>query len=264
MFQLLLLLEREFRGFHSLYLHCFGLSQLLRLVGQAFSLSLFQFAPLAIVGVVAWIVLKFAIALHHKQMIDHLVHKISVVAHHYHATSEVGEILLKHIECHDVEVVGRFIENQEVGRTHQHCAEIEAALLSSRQLIHIIILFLGRKEEVLEELRDTHLRAIAHLDIFGNVAHHIDHLLLVVERHAILRVIAEAHSLADVEMPLVGSNLSEEHLQESRFTSAVVAYDAHLLVAREGIVVVFQDDLVGLSWRMALEALIYILGSENL
>ena len=102
MFQLLLLLEREFRGFLSLYLHGFGLGQLLRLVGQAFSLSLFQFAPLAIVGVVAWIVLKFAIALHHKQMIDHLVHKIAVVAHHYDAAAEIGKILFEHIERHDV------------------------------------------------------------------------------------------------------------------------------------------------------------------
>ena len=125
-------------------------------------------------------------------------------------------------------------------------------------------MFLGRKEEVLEELRDTHLRAIAHLDIFGNVAHHIDHLLLVVERHAILRVIAEAHSLANVEMPLVGSYLSEEQLQESGFARAVISNDTHLLITSEHVVIVFQDDLVRLSWCMALETLIYILGSEDL
>ena len=186
MLQLLPLLETKFRGFLCLDLHSLDLGRLLGLVGQALGLGLLQFAPLAIVGVVARIILEFAIALHHEQMIDHLVHEISVMAYHDHATSEVGEIFLKHIECHDVEIVGRLIEDEEVGRTHQHCAEIEPALLTSRQFIHIVILFLRREEEVLEELRDTHLRAIAHLHIFGNVAHHIDHFLLVVERHSIL------------------------------------------------------------------------------
>ena len=65
-------------------------------------------------------------------------------------------------------------------------------------------------------------------------------------------------------MSFVGSDLSEEQLQESGFARAVVSYYAHLLVTSEGVVIVFQDDLVGLAWCMALEALIYILGSEDL
>ena len=119
-----------------------------------FSLALgLHCQPLAVLGVVAWEVLYLSVALEHQQMINHLVHEISVVAHYNNTSGEVGKIFLQYLKCHDVKVVGRFVEHEEVGILHEHCTQIQFAPFTTAQLIYIIMLLFGGKEEILQELR---------------------------------------------------------------------------------------------------------------
>ena len=57
-------------------------------------------------------------------MVDHLIHKISVVADDDDAAGEILQILLQNLKGDDVEVVGRLVEHEEVRVLHQHGAEI--------------------------------------------------------------------------------------------------------------------------------------------
>ena len=57
-------------------------------------------------------------------MIDHAVHEITVVAHHNDTPAEVGQILFEQLQRGDVEIIGRFVENEEIGRLHQHQTEL--------------------------------------------------------------------------------------------------------------------------------------------
>ena len=71
---------------------------------------------------------------------------------HNHAAREVLQIFLEYLQRHDVEVVGRLVEHQEVRVLHQHRTEIQFPSLAATQLIHIVVLLFGREEEVLQEL----------------------------------------------------------------------------------------------------------------
>ena len=230
-------------------------------LGKLGSLLFLQRLPFAIVSIIARIVLQFAIALHHKQMVHHLVHEVAVVAHHNHAAAEVLQILLQHLQGDDVKVVGRFVENQEVGRTHQDGAKVEPSLLPATELIDVRILLVRREEELLQELRGRHLRTVAHQHVFGYVAHHIDHLLLLVVGDAVLAVVAEAHRLAHLETAFVGLQFAQKKFQVGRFARSVGTDDAHLLVTCECIVVVLQDHLGRL---VVAKCLAHVLCHEDL
>ena len=177
-------------------------------------------------------------------MIDHFVHKIAVVADDDDTTGKVGKIFLEYLKCLDIEVVGRFVKHQKVGIFHQHGAEIEFSPFAATQLIHIVVLLFGCEKEMLQQLRGGEVPAAAHVDIVGNVAHHINHLLLVVKCHAFLREIAEAHGLSNVKASVVGLFQSEQHLDKGGFSCAVVAHDAHLLIAGKIVVEILENDIV--------------------
>ena len=81
-----------------------------------------------------------------------------------------------------------------------------------------------------------------HVDILCDVAHHIDDLLVFIEVQSFLREIAEAYGIANIELTLVDGFQSEQHLDECRLACAVVAHDAHLLVTREVVIEILQDD----------------------
>ena len=164
--------------------------------------------PIAILGIIAWEVLDLAIALEHEQMVDHLIHEITVVAHHNHTAREILKVFLEDLQGHDIEVVGGLVKHEEVGVLHQHRTEVELATLTTGELIHIIVLLLGGEEEILQELRGGEMLTATHIDIFGDVAHHVDDFLLFVELQPLLREIAEAHGVADVETAFVGRDLS--------------------------------------------------------
>ena len=147
-------------------------------------------------------------------MIHYLVHEIAVVTYYDNATGEILQVFLQYLECLDIKVVGRLIENQKVRIPHQHRTEIELALLASTQLIYVVVLFLWSKEEELQELRSRHVLAITQVDIIGNLCNDINHLLVFLELQSLLREITEANRLTDVKLTAVRLNFTQEHLDE--------------------------------------------------
>ena len=115
----------------------------------------------------------------------------------------------------------------------------------------------GREEEVLQELRRGDVFAAAVVDIVGDVGYHIYDTLVVAEFHAVLREVTKAHSVAHVKATIVGSYFTEQHLDEGRLASAVVAHDAHLLETLEIVVEVLQNHFL-------VERLRYVLTLEYL
>ena len=54
-----------------------------------------------------------------------------VVGNYDESALEILQILLQNVDCHDVQVVGRFIENQQVRLFHQYCQKVESPALPS-------------------------------------------------------------------------------------------------------------------------------------
>ena len=211
--------------------------------------------PFAELGVVAGEVLYLTIATEHEQMVDNLVHEESVVRYYYDASGEVLQIFLQHLKRLYVEVVGRLVEYEEVGIAHKYRTEVKLASFASREFVHIVVLLFGGKEEMLQQLSCRNVLASAVVDVFGYVGYHVDYALLVVEFHSVLREVAEPYRVAYVKLSAVGANFAKQHLDERRFSRAVVAYDSHLLEALEVVVEVFEDDFFIESLRhiLALE-----------
>ena len=96
-----------------------------------------------------------------------------------------------------------------------------------------------------EELRGREARPGVEPHVLGDVAHGIDDALAGVEPgDALLRVIAEADCLPDVEAARVGLELAQEHAQQGGLARAVGTHDADFVVAGECVAPVFQDHLV--------------------
>ena len=124
---------------------------LLCLLGCRIRLRL-QGTPLTILGIVAREILDLTIAPKDQQMVDHLIHEIAVVADDNHAAREILQVFFQYLKRHDVQIVGRLVEHQEVGILHQDGTEIELAPLAAAEFIHIVVLLFGCEEEILQEL----------------------------------------------------------------------------------------------------------------
>ena len=130
-----------------------------------------------------------------KQMIDHLIHKVAVVADNNHTSMKVLKILLKNLQGDDIQIIRGLIEHQEIGTLHQDCTKIESTLLTSRKLIDVILLLQGREHEMLQELHCTQSPSTSQIDVLSNLAYSIDDFHLFIEFHSFLAEIAKANSL---------------------------------------------------------------------
>ena len=72
----------------------------------------------------------------------------------------VGEQLLQQVERLDVEIVGRLVEHQQVGRQRQRARQHEPAALAARQLADRRAGLLGREQEVLHVADDVAALAV--------------------------------------------------------------------------------------------------------
>ncbi len=95
-----------------------------------------------------------------------------------------------------------------------------------------------------EKLHGCEASSAAKVDVFGVFAHRVNHFLLLVKLHAVLREVTEANRLPYLETPCVGPFQTEEEFDERTLTCTVTAHNAHLLKAREIVVEVIKNDLL--------------------
>ena len=85
-------------------------------------------------------------------MIDHLIHKITVVADNDYTAWKILQVLLENLQRDDIEVVCRLVEHQEVRVLHQHRAEVEFPPFATTEFVDIVMLLFGGEEKMLQEL----------------------------------------------------------------------------------------------------------------
>ena len=105
-------------------------------------------------------------------------------------------------------------------------------------------MLLWREEEELQELRCRHVLATAQVDIVGYLRDDIYHLLVFTELQPLLREVAKAYRLTNVELARIGLHLSQEHLDEGGFSSTIVTHDAHLLESGKVVIEVIENHLL--------------------
>ena len=105
----------------------------------------------------------------------------------------------------------------------------------------VFLLVGNAEEEALEVLHWGDVFAIFEFDVFGEASDGIDYFVVGVELDAVLAVIAEADSGANVPTTGIDRFDALEHFDESGLTDAIWANDAHLLVACECVGKLVED-----------------------
>ena len=101
-------------------------------VGRFTLLFLFQ-----VIGVVARIVVDPAV-FHFEDVTAHAVEEIPVVGHHQQPCTACREVLFEPLGHVGVEVVGRLVEDQQVGFADQHVGQRHALELPAREGLHFL------------------------------------------------------------------------------------------------------------------------------
>lgn len=109
--------------------------------------------PCTVVAVIAGEIADDAIAFEDKDVAYDVVQEVSVVADDDSATIELGEVLLEYAQGDNIEVVGGFVQYQEVGTSHQHGGKVQTAQLAAAKGFGVLLLGGDVKEKALEQLR---------------------------------------------------------------------------------------------------------------
>ena len=189
-------------------------------------------------------------------------------------------------------MVGRFIEQQEVGLFEQQFGQRDAHLPASRELLGAPFPIALRESQAGEygahlrlhgvavaraELGFGKVEAIGHLGVFGagrvELSHALRELLLLVfertqsgehghafgengaagEREAVLRQVAEGDAFLCGDAAGIESFDAREHFEQRRFPGAVGAYQAGALVRRDQPVDTFEENLGAVALSRPVE-----------
>ena len=213
--------------------------------------------PGAVLAVVAGEVLDMAVTREHKGVIHRAVHEETVVAHDDDATDELREVFLENLKGGDVQVIGRLIQDEEVGLGHQHHCQIKATTLSAAQLGDVLLLVLWREQEVVKPSHGGVVMLLVEVDVLGHITHRIDYAFALVKVHSLLAIVGKFHCLADFKVAAVGLDDIEQQLDECGLAHAVVTHNTQFLVAGEGVIEIVENHFVA-------EALVHMVSSEDL
>ena len=172
---------------------------------------------------------------------------------------------LEPLDCRNIEVVRRLVEQQHVGRTHQRLREQHAALHASRQRGEVGV---GGKFQAFEHLRDAAIQVppvlrldlrlhgaecveIVHFEemvvvreqgaeIAETLCDDIEHAAVRILRH-FLRELRDAHAALHAHLAVIGLDFTGEQAQQRRLAFAVAADDAHAFARIDRQVDVFEQ-----------------------
>ena len=191
------------------------------------------------------------------------------MADHQHSTGKTQQDLFQQLERLDIEVVGRFVEHQQVGRLAEQASQQEPCPLAARERLDRRARALRAEQEVAEVAQHVAILPIDadELAAFGKV---VDDRLLQVQLVTQLVEIRHFQLGTDVDAAAAGLQLAEQQLEQRRLArtvgpeqaDAVAALQHHGEVTNQRLATgmgeadVFGDDhlLAGFVRRFELEA----------
>ena len=185
-----------------------------------------------VVGEIALEPFDMAVALEGEHVGGDAVEEEAIVADDHGAAGEIEQRLFERAQRVDVEVVGRLVEQQQVGAALEHLGQMDAVALAARQHADLLLL-VGALEVEGAAIGARIDLALAEIEDVVAAGDFLPHGLLVVQRVARLVDIAELHRLADLDRAGVGLVLTGDHAEQRRLAGAVRADDADDAAGRQ-------------------------------
>ena len=132
----------------------------------------------------------------------------------------------------DIEVVGRFVEDQQVAGLREQSCEDDAVAFATGNRLDGRHRALRGKQEALEVANDMALLAVQH-DVLAPVADHLGDGFLGVEVAAHLVEIANLEVGAELDRAGGGLEFAEHDFQQGALTDAVVADESDAVATHD-------------------------------
>ena len=181
--------------------------------------------PRSVLAIVAWEVLNMAISREDKRMVHRAVHEETVMTHDDDTAVELRQIFLKDLQRGDVQVVGRLIEDEEIGLGHQYHSQIEPAPFTTAQLGNELLLVLGCEQEMVEPCHGCVVVFLVKVDVLCHVTHGINHALAFIKVHSLLTVVGKFHRFANLKVAAVGLDDVKQQFDKGGLAHTVVAHN---------------------------------------
>ena len=122
-------------------------------------------------------------------------------------------------------MVGRFVHNQKIGRREQHLSQRNARFLASGQHADFFMNVISAKTKHAQNIPQT-----GQMSGRRGGSHFIDYCIIQIQRlYLVLGIIAHMHPFADIYLPLLRCDLTENQLGKRGFTGAVFTHQRHFL-----------------------------------
>ena len=144
----------------------------------------------------------------------------------------VDQLRLEQLERLEVEIVGRLVEHEHVGRPREQPRQQQPVALAARQRLHRRPRPLGREQEVAQVAVDVLATAVDG-DRVVAVADRVEDGALGIELLALLIVVGDLHVGAAAHLAGVGRELAEQQPQQRRLAGAVRADQADAIAAHD-------------------------------
>ena len=174
-----------------------------------------------IISVIALKPLNMAIAFKGQNMRCNAVEKPSVMAYHHRAAGKVFQPFFQRAQCLNIQIIGRFIEQQEVGTAFQHFRQMHAIAFTTRQEPHFFLLVAATEIESPDIGARIHF-PLAKLQNIQPAGNFLPHGLVVLQIVAALVDIAQ-HRVPDPQISRIGRFGAGQHLKQRRLASTIWA-----------------------------------------
>ena len=171
---------------------------------------------------------------------DHVVQKRPVVAHEEDGARVVLQQLFQQFQRVDVQIVGRFVQHQHVGRAGKEAGQQQAVALAAREAAHGAACT-GRAEQKVGEVALDVFALAVDLDPLAAGADEVLQRGVQVDGIAHLVEVGHLHIAALAHLAAVGGQLAQDHFEQGGLACAVGAHQADFVAAQQGAGEVLHD-----------------------
>ncbi len=159
-----------------------------------------------------------------------VIHELTIVAHQHHGALIAIDQLFQQLQRFDIQVVCRFIENQQVAGFQKQPRQQQAVTFPARERPHRSHRPFRMEQEVLQIAQHMARLTVNHhlLLTFRKVIHHRP---VRIQLCAVLVEVGNFQFGTNVDPPAVGLQLAKHQLQQRGFPTAVGANQGNLVAA---------------------------------
>ncbi len=149
----------------------------------------------------------------------------AIVRNHEGVAGELQQRVFQRAQRFDVQVVGRFVEQQYVAALQQGLGHVQAAAFAAGQAADQLLLVLALEVEAAQVGARLDLHAVDVEDVQA-AGHFLEHVVVAFQLVATLVHVGQLHRRPEHDLARVRRLLADDHLEQRRLAGAVGADDA--------------------------------------